>query len=61
MVIMHKKSIEALYKIYKAMIKISNCEQSNDKIHNFLNKMLTSGGGGGIIAYVRGKTYKIIC
>lgn len=48
MVIMHKKSIEALYKIYKAMIKISNCEQSNDKIHNFLNKMLTSGGGGGI-------------
>lgn len=48
MVIMHKKSIEILYKTYKTMIKTSNCEQNNDKIHNFLNKMLTSGGGGGI-------------
>ena len=48
MVIMHKKSIEILYKIYKTMIKTSDCEQINDKIHNFLNKMSTSTGGGGI-------------
>ena len=48
MAMMYKNPIETLYKIYKTMIKTSDCEQINDKIHNFLNKMLTSGGGGGI-------------
>ena len=46
---MHKKSIEILYKMIILYIKmIEKFVKINDKIHNFLNKMLTSTGGGGI-------------